>query len=115
MSNRIYVAKTWIILNLCHGQEHEIPVILRYHMTPGSPATREQPEDPAEVDILSAHITSAIDPRGVEAPTWLFSRIEGDSELKRYLLSEACEQDQADRDAADERRAKDLRDERRAA
>jgi len=86
------------------GTEIDLKMVVTFNVQPGSPATQIDPEESpfAEVDRVRFFMvkdgnTCADE---VEMPDWLFSRLIDPTEFHNWLMSEASEQAEADRDEA---------------
>lgn len=105
--SRTYTALRDLILT--DGGDHELTIGIRYHFTvsPGCAATRTQPEEGATVDVTKMMVCEdGIHWHNVPAIADLAHRVFGeDDAVHEWLLSEAAEQAEIDRDdAADHRR-----------
>lgn len=108
-----YTYKTGLLFTLSDSvdaKEHDVELVIKYRVSPGSAPTREQPGEGPSVSIESATIRSLyIMPTTHEpAPGWLWPYLNGfaeDEALIAELLAHAENADEAARDqAADARR-----------
>lgn len=92
--------------------EIELKMVVTFNVQPGSPATRIDPEEypSVEVDAIRFFDTHAGDTAAIERalPSWLVKHLTDDKSFDDWLMREAYEQAEIDRDeAADARRDDD--------
>jgi len=89
------------------GTEIEIKQVVTFSVTKYSPATLEQPEEPATVeDIECRYFIGTVE---VQIGSLAASKFEDDDGFKTWLLSEAAETDEYQRERAAEAKREDDR------
>jgi hypothetical protein len=101
--------KTELVFSLSDSvdaDEHHIPLELRYTVYPGCEPPLEQPGEGPSTSIQRATIGGRFHPLGAhDAPSWLWSYLEGDEALLAEMLAHAAAANEYARDqAADARR-----------
>src|SRR5690554_4319880 len=87
------------------GGEVEIDAIISFTVSPGREATREEPAEAPEVEIVKFQLAS-VGAVFADAPDWMVRRFECDDSFNDWLISEAADRDEYERDRAAEARAK---------
>lgn len=104
-----YVVKSPLIIALweCSG-EVEVDAIITFRVTPGREATREEPGEAPEVEIIRFQLSS-MGSVFADAPQWMVRRFENDDSFNSWLLQEAAERDEYNRECAAEAKAEERR------
>lgn len=106
--SRTYIVKSPLSISLFEGGgEFEINAIISFQVQPAVAATHEDPGNGAFVEVSKFQLTSTAG-FDIVCPSWLSSRFENDEGFNAWLLSEAEDRDEAERDRiAEENRAED--------
>lgn len=91
------------------GGEVEVQAVVTFTVTKFAPATLEQPEEPPMAEVTDFRLRKPKTGEWLACPAWISDAFEGDDSFMNWLVSEAAEQDVANRDAAAEARAEDRR------
>jgi hypothetical protein len=89
------------------GTEIEITQVVTYSVTKYSPATLEQPEEPATVEDIECRYF--LDKVEMQIGSLIAGKFEEDDGFKDWLMSEAADTDEYHRDCAAEARREDAR------
>lgn len=105
-----YTAKSALHLALWEGGgEVEVEAVIDFTVTKFSPATLEQPEEPAMAEVSNFRLRKNKTGEWLTCPAWISDAFEGDESFMIWLVSEAADQDLAGRESAAEARAEDRR------
>ncbi|AYO85364.1 hypothetical protein [Methylobacterium brachiatum] len=102
-------------LSFSDGGDREFTLRLGYRFTPGYPASRDEPECPDTVEIITIRLLDLVEAAVVseyDVPIWMERLIDADEALIASLIADARESDAAERDEAAERRADEARHDR---
>jgi hypothetical protein len=111
---QLHTYRTGIVFTLSDSADavqYDVDLTIRFTVTPGAEATREEPGYGPSVEIRDAYVLSGIGTikRSEEnAPDWLWPFLERDEDLAAELLAHAQQQDEYARDQADDARREEL-------
>lgn len=104
---KTYIVKSPLSISLWEGGgEFEINAIISFQVQPAIAATHEEPGSGPIVEVSKFQLSSTAG-FDIVCPNWLSDRFENDDSFNAWLLQEAEERDQIERDMA----AEEARDE----
>lgn len=104
-----YTVKSPLSISLWEGGgEFEIDALISFKVDPGCSATNETPAEGPTVDITRFQLSS-IGAVFADCPSWLSERFERDDSFHAWLMSEAADRDEYERDEAADSRREDRR------
>lgn len=89
------------------GTEIELKMVVTFSVHPGSPATPEQPPEPASVEVDKIRFFDGTDE--LELPWSVGDRFTSADGFKDWLMGEASESDEYARDQAADARREEMR------
>jgi hypothetical protein len=81
------------------GGEIDVEAVIRFTVTPGAEATQTEPGYGASVEVRDFRIRKPKTHEWLMCPAWIVAAFVADDSFNEWLISEAAEQDQSERDA----------------